>query len=471
MPSFEEMIGILLAQKPGVTREQIDEKIREKKEKIGAGYLNDEGAVFLVAADMGVTLQEVQTVETSTIKELQAGAKDVSINARVMCVSPVRNLTKKDGSPLMLRTMAVYDGTAPAVTVKLWDEKAQMPGVDGLKPGDPVRITRAYVRADRNGETTVNVGSGAAVERDPEESPIKGIDAVTKDVSIAEDGEFNIAVSGALDGPISPFRFTNQRGEPSDALRVFLKGSDGKSYRTVIWGRDDRGVPRMVKEGASVKMYGVRARQGQRGVEISGNDATVLQIDGTNDISAVPVRIISAARSSAGERLILGATKEGRVVSITDTGGVADSCVEGDAVELMPSSAHAGAIRLESDALARKIDDESLPGRDEVRTKIGEIEEGGNLCVEVAVVRKNGERTVQTRNGETRISDMVVGDDTGNRTVAGWRDQADLVESCEIGAVYYITGLIAKPGMEGRLDLTMTQFSAVTPRASTRKLG
>ena len=470
MPSYEEMVGMLLSKRPDVTREQIDDRIREKKEKIGAGYLNDEGAVFLVAADLGVALEEVQTLETSTIKDLQVGSKDVSITARTMCVSPARNMTRKDGSPLVLRTMAIYDGTGPAIAVKMWDEKAQIPGIDELKPGDAVKIIKAYVRADRNGETTVNIGSSGTVERDTADNSIPGIDSVTKDVSVAEDGESNIAVSGALDGPISPFKFTSQRGEQSDALRLFLKGSDGKSYRAVIWGRDDRDVPRMVKEGARVIMYGVRARQGQRGVEISGNDATMLEVDGTNDISAVPVRIISAARSSSGERLILGATKEGRVVSITDTGGAADSCVEGDAVELMPSSAHAGAIRLESDALARKIDDDSLPGREDVRTKMDQVEEGGNLCVEVAVVRKNGERTVQTRNGDTRISDMVVGDDTGNRTVAGWRDQADLVESCEIGAVYYITGLVAKPGMEGRLDLTMTQFSSVTPRASASKL-
>lgn len=470
MPSFEEMMEMLLAQKQGLTREQLDAKIREKKEKIGAGYLNDEGAVFLVAADMGVTLQEVQAGEASAIKDLQVGAKDVSLAARVMCISPVRNMTRKDGTPLMLRTMAVYDGAGPAVTVKLWDEKAQMPGLDELKPGDAVRINRAYVRADRNGETTVNVGSSGTVERDSGESPAPEIGSLTRDVSTAGDGEYNIAVRGALDGPIAPFKFTNQRGERSEALRLFLKGSDGRTYRTVIWGRDDRGVPKMVREGAGVRMYGVRARQGQRGVEISGNDATVLEVDGTDDISEVPARIISAARSASGERLILGATKDGRVVSITDSGGVADECVEGDAVAFMPTTAHAGSIRLGSDALARKIDDESLPGRDDVRTKVGEVEEGGNLCIEVAVIRKNGERTVQTRNGDTRISDMVVGDDTGNRTVAGWRDQADLVESCQIGAVYYITGLVAKPGMEGRLDLTMTQFSSVTPRSSDSKL-
>lgn len=468
MPGYEETMEALLAQ-PGVTREQIEEKIREKKEKIGAGYLNDEGAAFLVAADMGVTVQEVPE-SSSSVKDLQVGTKDVSLEGRVMCISPVRNMTRRDGSPLMLRTMAVYDGTGPAVTVKMWDEKAQIPGLDELGPGDPVRITRAYVRADRNGETTVNVGSGGGVERGDEGGSAPGIDSVTKDISGAADGESNIAVSGALDGPISPFKFTNQRGEQNDALRIFLKGSDGKSFRTVIWGRDDRGVPKMVKEGARVVMYGVRARAGQRGVEVSGNDATVLKVDGTDDVSALAVRLISSSRPASGDRLLLGVSKDGRVVSITDSGGVSDACAEGDAVELMPSSAHAGSVRLGPDALARKIDDESLPTREDVRTKLGDVEEGVNVCVEVAVLRKSGERTVQTRNGDTSVSDMVVSDDTGHRTVTGWRDLVALVEGCQIGAVYYITGLTAKPGLEGMLDLTLTQFSSVTPRAADAKL-
>lgn len=468
MPTYDETIKALLAV-PGVTREQIDEKIRQKKEKIGAGYLNDEGAAFLVAGDMGVTLQEAPGPASET-KDLQVGSKDVSLEARVLCVSPVRNLTRKDGSPLMLRTMAVYDGSGPAVTVKLWDEKAQIPGLDELGPGDPVRITRAYVRADRNGETTVNVGSGAGVERGDPDSTVPGIESMTKDISAAADGEYNIAVSGALDGPISPFKFTNQRGEQNDALRVFLKGSDGKSFRAVIWGRDGRDVPRMVEEGARVEMYGVRARQGPRGVEVSGNDSTVLRVDGTNDISAIAVRLISSSESASGERLLLGVNKDGRIMSITDYGGVSGECGEGDAVDLMPTSAHAGSVRLGPDALVRKIEDDSLPTREDTRTKLGSVEEGVNVCVEVAVIRKNGERTVQTRNGDTRISDMVVSDDTGHRTLAGWRDMADLVEKCEIGAVYYITGLTAKPGLDGLLDLTLTQFSSATPRSADAKL-
>ena len=58
MSEFENLITKLLEQKPELTREQVEEQIKLKKEKIGAGYLTDQGALFLIASDYGVTLSE-----------------------------------------------------------------------------------------------------------------------------------------------------------------------------------------------------------------------------------------------------------------------------------------------------------------------------------------------------------------------------------------------------------------------------
>ena len=60
MSESQDLIDKLLEQKPELTKEIIDEKIAEKKEKIGAGYLTDQGAVFLIASDYGVTLRQSQ---------------------------------------------------------------------------------------------------------------------------------------------------------------------------------------------------------------------------------------------------------------------------------------------------------------------------------------------------------------------------------------------------------------------------
>ena len=52
---FKGMMETILKQKPELSAEQVKERIDEKKRKVGAGYLTDQGALVLVAADLGIS--------------------------------------------------------------------------------------------------------------------------------------------------------------------------------------------------------------------------------------------------------------------------------------------------------------------------------------------------------------------------------------------------------------------------------
>ena len=69
MSEFDSLIDKLLEQKPELSRSDIEEQIKLKKEKIGAGYLTDQGALFLIASDFGISLSGPLKVEMS-LKEL-----------------------------------------------------------------------------------------------------------------------------------------------------------------------------------------------------------------------------------------------------------------------------------------------------------------------------------------------------------------------------------------------------------------
>ena len=74
MSDFEELLSKLLEKIPELSRSVIEEKINEKKDRIGSGYLTDEGALFLIASDLGVSLEESQKTEIE-LKDLFVGAK------------------------------------------------------------------------------------------------------------------------------------------------------------------------------------------------------------------------------------------------------------------------------------------------------------------------------------------------------------------------------------------------------------
>src|SRR5207248_820882 len=113
------MIESLLSQKPEINLEQLRELIDEKKRKIGAGYLTDQGALFLVAADLGISLGNVKRAN-GAIKDLFVGAKDVSIIGRIMNIYPTRKFLRKDTKEeIRNRTLTIYDNES-TVRVKIW---------------------------------------------------------------------------------------------------------------------------------------------------------------------------------------------------------------------------------------------------------------------------------------------------------------------------------------------------------------
>ena len=464
MSEFENLLNKLLEEKSELTRSDIEEMIKKKKEKIGAGYLTDQGAIFLIASDFGISLSEPLKVEMG-LKDLYAGAKEISLETRVLNMSPAKQFSRKDGSPFYLRTMTVYDNNSTA-SVKLWDDKANLPGIENIKPGDLIKIIKAYVKSDLNGDPTINVGSGSNLETTKNESDIPNIDSITKDVSELKEGQKDLVISGLIDGMITGMEFTNSRGQPGKALRMRLKGKDGNSMKVVLWGQDESTIPNMISQDAKVRLLGVKVRAGNQGTEIHGNESTLVEIEGGKEAEPIITRILSISTNDNGNKMILGVDKNKKLFSINDFSNSTNVFNEGDVIELMPSKAYGNLITLDANSFVRKLDeDNAIPSLSKLRTKINDVNVDENYCIEAIVLKVPERREVQTKSGESiALSEMFVEDDTGQIWVKGWRNQARLIEKCELGEIISITGLNARAGLEGRIDLFLTPFSKITKK-------
>ena len=464
MSEFENLLNKLLEQKSELSRSDIEEMIKQKKEKIGAGYLTDQGAIFLIASDFGVSLSEPLKVEMG-LKDLYAGAKEISLETRVLSMSPAKQFSRKDGSPFYLRTMTVYDSNSTA-SVKLWDEKANIPGIENIKPGDLIKIIKAYVKSDLNGEPTINIGSGSNLETIDNESDIPNIDNITKDISELKEGQKDLVISGTINGMITGMEFTNSRGQPGKALRMKLKGKDGNSMKVVLWGQDESVIPNMISQDAKVRLLGVKVRSGNQGTEIHGSESTIIEIEGGKEIEPIITRILSISTNEKGNKMILGVDKDKKLFNINDFSNSTNVFNEGDVIELMPSKAYGNSVTLDDNSFVRKLDeDNTIPSLSKLRTKINDVKVDENYCIEAIVLKVPERREVQTKSGESiALSEMFVEDDTGQIWVKGWRNQARLIEKCELGEIISITGLNARAGLEGRIELFLTSFSKITKK-------
>ena len=464
MSEFEVLLENLLEQKPEFTRQDIEDRIKQKKEKIGEGYLTDSGALFLIASDLGISLTQPLKLEIG-LKDLYIGAKDVSLESRVLNISPAKQFSRKDGTPFLLRTMTVFDNDS-TVNVKLWDEKANLPGIEELKPGDLIKIIKAYVKEDLNGSPAINIGSGSDIEPTNHESKIRSIEAMTIGVSEIKVNQNNLIISGKIDGSINTMEFTNRRGEAGIAVRMTLKGNDDKLTRVVLWGKDESLLPKIISQNAKVRLFGVRTKEGNQGIEIHGNEATIVEIEGSNETKPTILRIAIVKRDQQGKTTAIGIDNEKNIIYVSDSSNMLDSINNGDVIECMPSKIRTNYLTIDSDSFLRKIDDEqNIPTLSDLRTKISEINPGNDYYVEAIILKAPESREIQTRNGETiLLAEMFVEDDTGQIWIKGWRNQAKLLQGYSIGEVISITSVNAKAGLEGRTELFLTPISIISKR-------
>ena len=464
MSEFEVLLENLLEQKPEFTKQDVEERIKQKKEKIGEGYLTDSGALFLIASDLGISLTQPLKLEIG-LKDLYIGAKDVSLESRVLNISPAKQFSRKDGTPFLLRTMTVFDNDS-TVNVKLWDEKANLPGIEELKPGDLIKIIKAYVKEDLNGSPAINIGSGSDIEPTNHESKIRSIEAMTIGVSEIKENQNNLIISGKIDGSINTMEFTNRRGEPGKAVRMTLKGNDDKLTRVVLWGKDESILPKIISQNAKVRLFGVRTKEGNQGIEIHGNEATIVEIEGSKETKPTILRIAIVKRDQQGKTIAIGIDSEKNIICVSDSSNMLDSINNGDVIECMPSKIRTNYLTIDSDSFLRKIPDEqNIPTLSDLRTKISEINPGNDYCVEAIILKAPESREIQTKNGETiLLGEMFVEDDTGQIWIKGWRNQAKLLQGYSIGEVISVTSVNAKAGLEGRTELFLTPISIISKR-------
>lgn len=301
----ESIVATILKHRPDLSKEDVLAMAREKMRSIGAGYLTEQGALFLVAADLGIRIDEelmgrmrMATASSSVyvaLKDLYSGARDVSITARVMKIYPVKRYSRSDGTSSRLRRLVVYDNDK-SINVNLWDDAADAVERLGIKAGDVIRISRAYVRSNLNGSLVINTGMKSSVEstsstgydstsKDMNSTgtgmgmgvEIMGLEDIAMDVSdvASLDGD-NLVITGILCSNPMISTYRNRDGEESRVMSMLLQGRASK-VRVVIWDINYANLARMIPLNSRVLVAGVKVKRDGERVELHGDAGSIVK--------------------------------------------------------------------------------------------------------------------------------------------------------------------------------------------------
>jgi len=468
------MLQYLTQQRSDLTIDKLRSLIEEKKQKIGAGYLTEQGALFLVAADLGISLDQQRS--PLRISDVYVGAKDVTLYGRILTIYSPRQFARKDNTETTKnRTMVIYDDDHSTIKIKLWDNKVQVPEEMGLRPGDMIKLSKGYVKSGLDGKPFINVGMDCQLEKTKEApSEIPDLNAMTRTIENVDSPADNIIIEGYVRSNPRMSDYRDSRGNMSKSLQLQLFNEDGtKSLRTIIWNVSETRLPKVFKIGSKIRLIGVRIKSGnpQYGngdFEIHGDEGTVLSApEEQTDIETMTLRLVSIGSNTAGDRLIsLGLLGDGKLVSvIIDKTLVPNNMTSGSIIECVPSRIFGTEITLTlNDSYIRILDERTqFPSVLDYQTKISDVVASNvPYIIEAIVLQQPNTTQVNTRSNEMiEMTDTLVGDDSGEIRLIGWRDLGHSINSLALGDRIRIIGAVANNGLQGTPEITLKPYSSI----------
>jgi replication factor A1 len=459
MDDFETLVAELLGKRPELTREELARRIAEKKETVGAGYLTDQGALFLVAGELGVTLQHDVAVSEVPVKDLYIGANDVTTVARVLAVYPLSTYKRKDGGEGRYRRLVLFDGKN-TVRLTAWDDKADEVEKLGIGIDVPVRVVSGYVKQGLDGKPNLNLGKrgGLEVVAEADVAKLPRLSAATERLTKVSQERAFVALECVVDSEPRYSEFVRSDGSPGSLFQFGVSAYDGKhEARVVIWGPTNR--PEL-RPGQRVVITNVRSKRASSGeFEIHGDAGSNIVVGGGRE--PVMLRVVTASRSPAGT-VFLAVDKDKRV-RVVETGRDLADLAKGGVVRASPDEESGGRMVCRSEGAVEAAEGVDFPRLEELTTKLKDArDEASQIMVEVIALSHGTADDVHLKDGSVvKKGELVVGDDTAEMKVVGWRELSEKLPGIQPGERLRITGISPKVMRMGGWVLQLNVLTAV----------
>lgn len=457
MYDFEELTAEVLKARPELTREELMKRINEKKETVGAGYLTSQGALFLVAGELGVSLQNDLSSDLG-VKDMFIGANDVTVVARVLAIYPAATYERKEGGSGKYRRMVLFDKDGQ-IKATLWEEKADEAEKEGVVMGSAVRLKNAYVKQGLDGKATVNLGKRGAVALVPGEESAKLPTVESSAVVLPKlnDERPFVALKAVVSAEPRYSEFVRSDGSPGSLFQFGVRGREGdQEVRVVLWSPATQ--PNLTV-GGRVVLVNVRSRRSNRGdFELHGDAGSVVIQDIHKEVLDLRA---AAVLESSRMKSILCVDREKRV-RLVEAAREAEVKV-GDFVKAAPDSESGGVLKCTSAGALRVSDGESFPGLEALLTKVKDVKEDGMLVMlEVIALSHGAVESVQRKDGsETKRGELVVGDDTDETKLVAWGEDSSKVLGVQPGERLRLIGVSGKSVRPSAWNLQASWFTAV----------
>lgn len=445
MYSFDDLMSEVLRQKPNLTRDDVLSMIKEKKLSIGSGFLTDQGALFIIANELGVKLERPRYTEL-TLKDLQVGLRGVTIKAKILGFYPEKEFRRRDGSTGKYRKFllfdddlivrAIYWGTFPVEA----DEKFI---------GRSVRLSNCSVRQGLDGKTEVILNEKSKLEVLGNQVNIEETysSAKPKDIEVE-----NITLLKCITQSEPKITSFEKDGTKRSVLQFRARLETGLDCRIVLW---DPIKEFHVHIGSNLIVTNLKFRKGTAGPEFHGDTASFVFVLQKNNL----FRVIKIRDD---KKLIEIANKDREIFPVVISPNIVDTVKEKDIVCIKPDKEFSRYLVCESPGSV-KLANGDIPPAEMLFTTVKEAKSrASRSALEVITLSETVIKEIKRKDGTVvRRAELLIGDDTDESKLVAWDKATTLLSDIGPGERLHVVGVRAIRTTGNEVILQIDNYSIV----------
>jgi len=236
-----------IIEETGLTKNEIQSLVEEKKDEL-KGLISDEGALFIIAKELGVDVKDenkdlLKDIDINVV-DITSNMKNITLIGRIKDIYRVNNFTKKDGSEGRVGSFLLHDNTGD-IRIVLWDEQINVFNEENFTKNELVKVINGYAKNRINKD---GIPSGIEIHLNrlskiiiaPEDIDFKKYPKIKDELVKISDinlTQSSISIEGQVLQKFPIREFTRKTGENGKVGSIILMDSSG-TIRITFWNDD-----------------------------------------------------------------------------------------------------------------------------------------------------------------------------------------------------------------------------------------
>ncbi|MFX1322590.1 MAG: DUF2240 family protein, partial [Promethearchaeota archaeon] len=258
----------------GLERKEIEQLVEEKKTEL-KGLISDEGALFIIAKELGVDIKEEtrKLLEDIDIKvaDINVNMKNITLIGRVKEINRVFTFNKSDGNVGKVGSFLLHDDTGD-IRIVLWDDHTNVFQENNFVKNELVKILNGHAKKGKYEEVEIHVGNFGKLILSPDDIDYKNYPKIKEEfvpVNSIDLTMKSVAIEGKVIQNYPIKEFVKKDGGTGKIGSLILMDSTG-SIRVTFWNEETQKI-KEIEQGNFISITNLNPR-------LSNLDSTTIDL-------------------------------------------------------------------------------------------------------------------------------------------------------------------------------------------------